>query len=218
MCKDYASKIRFVLMQLFIYDWPVVRSRSVCKDISVFCGYKHAHAMPLICWQLYVLVFIYTSMLHSTKWISRWTWHTTMNFEAVTYPVTSSNEPRRLFRRWLAVTANGPIWPDVDSSSKAPVGSVSVVSAIGVTTHIEPERRSGRPLGVRDATEIGAPNSTANWPARVGSEPASYEPALSRRKRPITDLTGLGLDSPPMVLFCCFVFVCETKGVKTYAS
>lgn len=126
-----------------------------------------------------------------------------------TYPVTSSNEPRRLFRRWLAVTANGPVWPDIDSSNKAPVASVSLVSAIGAT-HIEAERRSGRPTDVRD-------NSTDNWPANVGSEPASYEPEpeLSRLKRPITDLTGLGLDSPPMVLFVCLFFVLDkTEGWK----
>lgn len=77
---------------------------------------------------------------------------------------------------------------------------------MGATPHIDAERRSGRTAGAR---KFDVPSSTDNWPASVGSEPAlvaSYdpEPELSRRKRPITDLTGLGLDSPP---FVCFVYV-----------
>lgn len=65
-------------------------------------------------------------------------------------------------------------------------------------------------IGVRIGTDC---NSTFSNPAAsIGSDPASphdCDPELSRRNRPITDLTGLGLDSPPVhvhvVCVMCYV-------------
>lgn len=65
------------------------------------------------------------------------------------------------------------------------------------------ERRSpvARP-GVRGGTVT---ISNVNWLANDGSEPATDpDVVLSRRNKPITDLIGLGLDSPPNFFYVFF--------------
>lgn len=110
-----------------------------------------------------------------------------------------------------------PLSPPAPPSAplnKAPNGSLhsttphaSPTSDIGLTMlpeHTDEDRLSMPKTGARPTigVRIGIDcNSTLNSPARCGSDPASphdCDPELSRRNRPITDLTGLGLDSPPI--------------------
>lgn len=154
--------------------------------------------------------------------------------ELCIYPFNSNNDERLLFRRWLAVTANGPAWcvpriPATPINGSFPFVGVPQIlplplqlapllaSGIGVTTpHTEADRRSAaaRPVGVRLTDCI---STHISWPASVGSEPAASphdcEPELSRRKRPITDLTCLGLDSPPKLVFVwCLLWFVVSSG------
>lgn len=59
--------------------------------------------------------------------------------------------------------------------------------------------------GVRGTDAI----SSANWLANDGSDPATDpDVVLSRRNKPITDLIGLGLESPPNFFAIDFVCCC----------
>lgn len=120
------------------------------------------------------------------------------------------------------VSPAAPPPPPSAPLNKAPNGSLlpasppaSLISEIGRTIlpeQIDADRRSmpkagARPMiGVRICTDC---NSTLSSPASVGSDPASpqdCDPELSRRNRPITDLTGLGLDSPPVHVWVVWSF------------
>lgn len=126
-------------------------------------------------------------------------------------------EPLRTFRRWLAVTGNGPEWPS-GPSWWAPAPSE--------LEEIDWERLSSRGLWMdvdgalggwldMDTTIVSEPLAAESM-APVLPTPTlpAFELELSRRKRPMTDLGCLGLFIPPLLRDRCTRFRWFLQGVR----
>lgn len=104
---------------------------------------------------------------------------TETHIKSPTHPAFSSADPRRLFLRWLAVTANGAA-----GRNPAPV-------SCSIPTQTEWERLSwNRFVGV-PVVGVIPPLSASTDDV---SDPDSRD---SRLNRPITDLAALGFVNPP---------------------
>lgn len=124
-----------------------------------------------------------------------------------TYPLNSNIEPRRILRRWLAVTGKGP------ECAKSPILIPIPLWPPDVVTEIDCERLSRRGFTCGGCINGIMGRPLINAFANVGSEPRAepapsigspkllppLEPQLSRRNKPMTDLGCLGLFIPP---FC----------------
>lgn len=109
--------------------------------------------------------------------------------EHITYPALSRADPRRLFLRWLAVTANGAagLNPPPTASCNMPTQTEC--------DRLSWKRLVGVPVGVPVAS---VPNT------EDVSDPDSRD---SRRNRPITDLAALGFVNPPTLSHKCIIVI-----------
>lgn len=117
-----------------------------------------------------------------------------------TYPLSSSMEPRRTFRRWLAVTGKGPVWPSGPTRWAPNVldeMDCERVSSRGLCMDVEAMGFMAFAVGTAIRSWLAMPASAAPLLLLPSPRLPPFELELSRRNRPMTDLGCLGLFIPP---------------------